>query len=217
MPRVLARHAGTWAGERGRIWASCVRMRGQVDAARGIAGCVVAFTLGCATSSMSTREPSLRRENGSAGAELRVLGTAQDGGVPHAACTCDRCEAARREPARARDVVALALVTSDGVRLVDATPDLPEQLHALADVRRPMRGAVDRTPIDGIFLTHTLGFRFVGPRATVLYIPDTEPWARWSTSTIEDELRDVDVALLDGSFYSAGELPGRPVSTSAIR
>jgi len=290
MPRGESKDECTCAGEGPRIWASCVRMRGQVDAARGIAGCVVAFALGCAASSAPRRDVA---SIGAGGAELRVLGTAQDGGLPHAACTCDRCEAARRDPARARRVAALALVTADGVRLVDAAPDLPAQLHALADVRRPGRGSVDRTPIDGILLTHahvghylglawlgfeaiaaegvpvhasakmgaylrgsgpwsqlvtqrdivlhelvpgvevkfadvevvpflvphrdefsdTLGFRFVGPRATVVYVPDTEPWSRWPHATIEDELRDVDVALLDGSFYSSGELPGRPVES----
>lgn len=225
-------------------------------------------------------------------AELRVLGTAQDGGLPHAACNCERCEAARGDPRRARRVAALALVTSDGVRLVDATPDLPAQIEALRDVRTLESARVDRSPVDGILLTHahmghylglaylgfeaiaaegvpvhasarmgeylrgngpwsqlvahrdivlhvfehqaavhfaevdvvplqvphrdelsdTFGFKFVGPNATVLYIPDTEPWSKWS-HPIEDDLRGVDVALLDGSFYSSDELPGRPVSS----
>ncbi len=33
-----------------------------------------------------------------------VLGTAQDGGLPHAACRCVHCRAARDDPARARAV-----------------------------------------------------------------------------------------------------------------
>jgi pyrroloquinoline quinone biosynthesis protein B len=249
-------------------------------------GSLVALALACGGGSRSEAPAETH------GSELRVLGTAQDGGLPHAACTCERCEAARRDPKRARRVASLALVTSDGVRLVDATPDLPEQIDALRELRRFDLGGVDRTPIDGILLTHahvghylglaflgfevvasegvpvyasarmsaflrsggpwsqlveqrdivlhevqpgvgvrfgevevvplvvphrdefsdTLGFRFVGPRATVLYIPDTEPWSRWPRP-IEDELAGVDVALLDGSFYSPGELPDRPVET----
>ncbi len=262
-------------------------MRGQVGVIGSFfEGCVAAFALACgapATQSEAAPAPA---------AELRVLGTAQDGGLPHAACNCDRCEAARRDPKRARRVAALALVTTDGVRLVDATPDLPAQIEMLRDVRRLESARVDRSPVDGILLTHahmghylglaylgfeaiaaegvpvhasarmgeylrangpwsqlvahrdivlhelehqvpvrfadvdvvpllvphrdelsdTFGFKFVGPNATVLYIPDTEPWSKWS-HPIEDDLRGVDVALLDGSFYSSDELPGRPVSS----
>jgi pyrroloquinoline quinone biosynthesis protein B len=58
----------------------------------------------------------------------------------------------------------------------------------------------------------TVGYRFEGPRATVVYVPDTEPWARWDTP-IEDVLATADVALLDGTFFSAHELPGRAVES----
>jgi len=222
---------------------------------------------------------------------LRVLGTVQDGGLPHAACSCARCEAARTDPRADRRVASLALVGTQ-VHLVDATPDIVEQLELLRDVRDAPTGSVDRSPVDGILLTHahighylglahlgfeaahtkrmpvfastrmgaflrdngpwnqllrlnnielrdigpgvslqldgvtitpilvphrdeysdTLGFRFQGPSHTVLYVPDTEPWDNWPRP-IEDELVGVDVALLDGTFYSTSELPGRPVQS----
>lgn len=175
--------------------------------------------------------------------------------------------------------------------LVDATPDIRDQLAMLRDWRSlPAPGKVDRTPLDGILLTHahighylglamlgfevvsakgvkayatpkmaellrthapweqlvrlgnielveltpgtplrvgelsitprlvphrdeysdTVGYRIAGPHKTVLYIPDTAPWERW-TDSLEDALRGVDVALLDGCFYSMDELPGRDV------
>ena len=233
-----------------------------------------------------------------------VLGTAQDGGVPHAGCDGPRCEAARRDPARRHRVASLGIVVphADGgpaaAYLVDATPDLVDQLH---DLRRlagePPVGGVDRTPLAGIFLTHAhmghylglahLGFEAAsargvtawatprmaaflrenapwdqlvelgnvelaeiepgegrpgrpvelgagvsvaslavphrdeysdtvayvvrGPRAALLYVPDTDGWDRWPTP-LEEVLAEVDVALLDGTFYSLDELPGRDVS-----
>ncbi len=56
--------------------------------------------------------------------------------------------------------------------------------------------------------TDTLGFIVHGPNRSLLYIPDIDKWERWSTR-IEDVLAKVDVALLDGTFFADGEIPGR--------
>jgi pyrroloquinoline quinone biosynthesis protein B len=237
---------------------------------------------------------------------LRVIGSAQDAGLPHAGCQCDRCDAARTDPARRRLVASLALVLptdplSDRseplVLLVDATPDVREQLDRLDDVRDEPDDRADRDPVDGILLTHahmghylglaffgfeslstkgittyctkrmgnflrengpwsqlvslgnitiaeiapgepfelgagvrvtphavphrdeysdTVGFLFQGPRSTVLYVPDTEPWRTWNPSLPEylDSVDGgVDVLLVDGSFFDPGELPGRHVAS----
>ena len=233
------------------------------------------------------------------GPRLRVLGTAQDGGIPHAACTCRRCEAAREDPARRRLIASLALIVPGEderrVYLVDATPDIRDQLEALRDVRDAPAGRVDRDPVDGVLLTHahlghylglaffgfeavstsempvhctpamaeylrtngpwdqlvrlenialsshrvgepfdlagvritpikvphrdeysdTVAYRFEGPQRTVLYLPDTEPWRTWE-APLPDPVSifdGVDVLIVDGSFYSPDELPGRAVSS----
>lgn len=224
---------------------------------------------------------------------IRILGTAQDGGLPHAACSCDRCSLARRDSDYRRRIASLALVlpSSDQVYLIDATPDLREQLAALVDVRQAPGDRVDRQPVDGVFLTHahighylglaffgyeaihtsglpvlatprmatflrangpwsqlvgmqnirihelapnqsfspgdqvvvtaiqaphrdeyadTLGFLIAGPERTIFYLPDTDSWVAWTTPVTE-LLEKVDIALLDGTFFSADELPGRRV------
>jgi len=231
-------------------------------------------------------------------ARLRVIGSAQDGGLPHAACTCERCEAARDDPSRRRSVASLALIVGaegeEKVFLVDATPDVRAQLDTLADVRDAPEGRVDRAPVDGVLLTHahighytglmflgfeavhtqglpvwctpkmaaflrdnepwaqlvrignieireiepgtpfdvggvevealkvphrdelsdTVGYIFRGDARTVLYVPDTEPWRTWEVGLIDViEREGVDVLLVDGSFYSPDELPGRPVAS----
>jgi pyrroloquinoline quinone biosynthesis protein B len=178
--------------------------------------------------------------------------------------------------------------------IIDASPDLPEQLQLL-----PPRGdggasalldrsPVDRSPVDGVLLTHahighylglaffgfeavhtqelpvhatpamsdflsahapwqqlvqrknialrpspagvpfelgtlevtplavphrdeyadTVAYRLRGARATILYLPDCAPWASWSTDPLAI-FADVDVALVDGTFFSPDELPGR--------
>lgn len=224
---------------------------------------------------------------------VRILGTAQDGGFPHAACSCERCSLARDDPTFRRRITSLALVLpiSDQIYLFDATPDLREQLAALGDLRQAPGDRVDRRPIDGVFLTHahighylglaffgyeaihtsglpvlttprmaeflrangpwsqlvgmqnirlqelapdqiyspgdqvvitaiqaphrdeyadTLGFLISGPDRTIFYLPDTDSWAAW-TPPVTELLENVDIALIDGTFFSADELPGRRV------
>jgi len=250
---------------------------------------------GRAPSSPARDEPRTRDEGRQP--FLRVLGTAQDGGIPHAACGCDRCEAARRDPYRRRRIASLALAipAANKVYLIDAGPDLREQLEALRDVRPVPEGGTDRAPLAGIFLTHahmghyaglvflgfeslhvrrlpvygsarmvafleengpwsqmvrleeieplvvepgrpipledglsltalvvphraeftdTLAYWIRGPRASVFYAPDTDGWEGWSVP-LEEVVSRADVALLDGTFYSADELPDRDLAPIA--
>jgi pyrroloquinoline quinone biosynthesis protein B len=57
----------------------------------------------------------------------------------------------------------------------------------------------------------TLAFVVRGPTRRLFYCPDIDTWDEW-----EHDLRrfvaDMDVALLDGTFFSADELPGRDLS-----
>jgi pyrroloquinoline quinone biosynthesis protein B len=221
-----------------------------------------------------------------AGPIVRVLGTVQDGGLPHAACDCDRCERARRNPSGRRYVASIAVIfpEQDLRWLIDATPDIRPQLHALEVTgRRPVDGVLlthahighylglaffgfeaahtDRVPVycssemaeflktnapwdqlvrlknielrsvvDGeIIVLHpelsatpvpvphrdeyadTIGFILRGPRRSLLYVPDTDGWDRWEPPLTE-MLDGIDIAILDGTFYSLDELPGRDIS-----
>ncbi len=56
-----------------------------------------------------------------------------------------------------------------------------------------------------------VGYRVEGPTKSVLYIPDIDKWERFETP-IEELIAGVDVALLDGTFFSDGEIPGRSMS-----
>jgi pyrroloquinoline quinone biosynthesis protein B len=61
--------------------------------------------------------------------------------------------------------------------------------------------------------SETVAFRIDGPRRSALYLPDVDGWEGWpGEARVEDLLGEVDVAFLDGTFYSAGELPGRDVA-----
>ena len=56
----------------------------------------------------------------------------------------------------------------------------------------------------------TVAYVIEGSRR-LLYVPDTDGWEEWSP-TIEELCRDADYAILDGTFFSADELPGRDIS-----
>jgi pyrroloquinoline quinone biosynthesis protein B len=109
--------------------------------------------LGCAAPSPAS---SAERAQGSAPYVL-VLGTAQDGGLPHIGCEARCCAAARADPARRRLVTSLLLCDPrDGRRwLFDCTPDLGEQLER-ARGHPPARALADPRPplFEGLFLTH---------------------------------------------------------------
>lgn len=220
--------------------------------------------------------------------DVIVLGSAQDGGLPHVGCHRPLCERARRESAFARLAACLGVVDREAARtfMIDATPNLPAQLDVLDTIDAPRAG---RNPIDGLLLTHahighyaglihfgkevmatrelptwctprmaaflrdnapwsalvrdgnlavlevndgdtiqltpavtarvfsvphradftdTVGFELIGPQRRLLYIPDIDGWHDWTTN-IREAVAAVDTALLDATFYSSMELPGR--------
>jgi pyrroloquinoline quinone biosynthesis protein B len=60
-------------------------------------------------------------------------------------------------------------------------------------------------------LSDTVGYRIEGPRATALYVPDTDRWETWKTS-IRALADAADLAFLDGTFASPSEVRGRDIS-----
>ena len=96
------------------------------------------------------------------------------------------------------------LVEQGHVRLAELAHEQPIELApdlTLTPLRVPHRAEI----------TDTYGFRIDGPNRSALFIPDIDKWDAWQRDIIE-ELRDVDVALIDGSFFGDGEIPGRSIS-----
>lgn len=59
--------------------------------------------------------------------------------------------------------------------------------------------------------SETVGFHIQGPNKSALFIPDIDKWSKWDEDIVE-WVSKVDYAFLDGSFYSAEELPHRDIS-----
>ncbi len=223
----------------------------------------------------------------------KVLGTAQDGGLPQIGCYCENCLRARRDPGFSRLISSIGLMDLEEKKsfLVDATPDIRIQSAVLHE-RLGLEKKGRKNKPDAILLTHahighytglmfygyeamsaeklpvycsermekylssngpwdqlvrqgnisiqfvapdkefrlterlsvtafpvphrdeysdTLGFIFCGEKRKLLYIPDIQNWEAWDRP-IQDEVERVDIALLDGTFFRAEELPGRDLS-----
>ncbi|HVS09404.1 MAG TPA: MBL fold metallo-hydrolase [Planctomycetota bacterium] len=128
------------------------RRRRRAGAAFALASTCAALAL--ASSGCAARGPAAEAPQSP---YVLVLGTAQDGGLPQIGCDEPACRAAREDPRNRRHVASLLLVDPRTRRrwLIDATPDLAEQVELARD-HPPGRGAqAGRPPLfEGIFLTH---------------------------------------------------------------
>ncbi len=59
--------------------------------------------------------------------------------------------------------------------------------------------------------SETVGYRIKGPNKSALFIPDIDKWEKWDKNIIE-EIKKVDYAFLDATFYSGTELNNRDMS-----
>lgn len=150
-------------------------------------------------------------------AALHVLGTAQDGGFPHAGCNCASCAAARRQPDRARRVSCVGLVGATGRRLmVDATPDFAAQAALLCEGGAPSaRLLPDALVLTHAHIGHYLGLALLGreavssrglptycTRSMAAFLRGNRPW-----SHLEDR-GEIEIRTL---------APGEPVDFDGVR
>ena len=119
-----------------------------------------------------------------------ILGTAQDGGAPHAACQKTCCVDKWSNPNLYKKVSSIGIVDSQSneVWMIDATPDFAEQLHLLTNN--------NKRELKGIFLTHAhighytglihLGREVMGAKSTVVnvmpkmenFLRNNGPWSQ---------------------------------------
>jgi pyrroloquinoline quinone biosynthesis protein B len=120
-----------------------------------------------------------------------VLGTMQDGGLPQIGCHCSQCTRARQDPGYARRVASLAVhVPKTGrVYLVDATPDVPEQIEEIHTFRPHPEGKVDRAPVDGVLLTHAHIGHYLGLAHFGFESLSTKDLPVWVTPRMAEYLR----------------------------
>lgn len=175
-------------------------------------------------------------------AEVVILGTAQDGGVPHAGCLCVNCMAARNSGER-RLPVSLGIISGDDLAIVDATSAFEEQVFKLWS-RTPASKthAHERfRPPGTVILTHAHTGHYVGlwqldrsvlsadavkvlgPPLTIGLLQNNEPWVQMAADgfmTLEPVTHDTPIEPLPGVQVTLIEVPHRSewaTDTAALR
>jgi pyrroloquinoline quinone biosynthesis protein B len=96
------------------------------------------------------------------------------------------------------------LVESGNIAVREVEPGtefaLSNSLHAMA-LKVPHRD-------EG---SDTVAYVVTGPSRKILWLPDIDKWEKWDRR-LEDAIAAVDVAFLDGTFFSADETPGRSIA-----
>lgn len=96
------------------------------------------------------------------------------------------------------------LVELQNIELQDLSDNIPVQLS-------------DSLSITPFLVPHrdeyseTVGFQIMGPNKTLLFIPDIDKWHTWQKD-IREEIKRVDYALLDATFYSNKEINNRDMT-----
>ena len=96
------------------------------------------------------------------------------------------------------------LVTLGNIVLNEVTPD------RAIDLGEGVRVTPFLVPHRDEF-TDTVGYLIEGPAKKALFIPDIDQWSKWDRD-IRAVADTVDYAFLDGTFASAGEIPGRAIA-----
>jgi pyrroloquinoline quinone biosynthesis protein B len=104
-----------------------------------------------------------KREIDETNALVKVLGTAQDGGLPQIGCYCENCLRAREDLHFSRLVASLAILDLKERKffLLDATPDIKIQLD-MAFRRLALAQSGPRNAPDGVLLTHAHMGHYLG-------------------------------------------------------
>mgnify|MGYP002022172911 FL=1 len=132
-----------------------------------------------------------------------MLGIAQDGGAPHAACTKECCINKWDNPKLHNQVSSIGIVdpSTDEVWMIDATPDFSSQLNSLTMAQKRL--------FKGVFLTHAhighytglihLGREVMGAKSVSVYampkmknfLETNGPWSQLV------DLKNIDIKYLN--------------------
>lgn len=96
------------------------------------------------------------------------------------------------------------LVTLKNILLVELKEEQSEVLSEKISV------TAFRVPHRDEF-SETAGFKIITESTRYLFIPDIDKWSKWNKNIV-DEVKAVDIAYLDATFYTADELPNRKIS-----
>ncbi|TCK65219.1 pyrroloquinoline quinone biosynthesis protein B [Winogradskyella wandonensis] len=96
------------------------------------------------------------------------------------------------------------LVTRENITLIEIENEKPVKLSKTIEVTPILVPHRDE-------FSETVGYRIKGPNKTALFIPDIDKWDKWNKNII-DEIKKVDYAFVDATFFSGKEINNRDIS-----
>ena len=97
------------------------------------------------------------------------------------------------------------LVSFKNIKLNELVADTPIQINPrikITPFKVPHRDE----------FSDTVGFKIESKSKSLVYLPDIDKWSKWNRS-VESVVEKCDFALLDGSFFADGEIPGRDMAS----
>lgn len=96
------------------------------------------------------------------------------------------------------------LVSQNNIQLMPLEDEIPVTLSSEINVTPFLVPHRDE-------FSETVGYKIQGPTKTALFIPDIDKWEKWDKNIL-DEIKKVDYAFLDATFYSGTEINNRAIS-----
>ena len=159
--------------------------------------------------------------------ELVILGSAQDGGVPHAGCRCVNCRHARTDHSARRLPASIGILSGNDWAIVDATSGFEQQMHRLWSMRPDSRNHTGErySAPDVIYLTHAHSGHYIGlwqldksvlaarqatviaPPKTATFLRQNEPWRQM----IVDGYIDIQTSPWKKEIQIARNVTAKPI------
>ena len=96
------------------------------------------------------------------------------------------------------------LVTRNNIELMELQNEEPVQLASNIKVTPFIVPHRDE-------YSETVGYKIEGPNKIALFIPDIDKWEKWGKNIV-DEIKKVDYAFVDATFYDSKEINNRDIS-----
>ena len=96
------------------------------------------------------------------------------------------------------------LVEQQNIELIEMTADQPVQLSSTVSVTPFLVPHRDE-------YSETVGYTISGPNKRALFIPDIDKWEKWKRPIV-DEIKKVDYAFIDATFFNGAEINTRDIS-----